>query len=368
MWIEEKKNGKFKAVERYEDYLTGKQKKVSITIEKNTAQSRKLAQAALNEKIKQLTVMFAAQERKITLGELVEEYRKFQKLTVAESTYTRNFFACNTFLRLFGADTLVERLNAKIIRDVLLGTGRDFGTLNGYLERLRALLRWGYKSDLISDVSYLAKLENFAEEPHRTKIEDKYLEQEEVALLLSKMTVPKWKQLTRFLILTGMRVGEALALSPKDIDLNNRLIHIDKNYDSVNDILKMSPKNSPSIRDIYIQDELLPFCKDQKRTALAYRLVTGHDVFFQDSEGRYEYYAYNKYLKENTAKYIGRELTTHAMRHTHVSLLAEQGVELEVISRRLGHANSKITREIYFHVTKKLRERDYQRVAGIKLL
>lgn len=38
MWIEETKNGKYKAVERYTDYLTGKQKKVSVTMEKNTAQ------------------------------------------------------------------------------------------------------------------------------------------------------------------------------------------------------------------------------------------------------------------------------------------------------------------------------------------
>ena len=38
MWIEETKNGKYKTVERYTDYLTGKQKEISVTIDKNTAQ------------------------------------------------------------------------------------------------------------------------------------------------------------------------------------------------------------------------------------------------------------------------------------------------------------------------------------------
>ena len=44
MWVEESKNGKFKFCERYEDYLTGKTKRVSVTMYKNTPQSRKKAQ------------------------------------------------------------------------------------------------------------------------------------------------------------------------------------------------------------------------------------------------------------------------------------------------------------------------------------
>ena len=53
MWIEETRSGKYKAVERYTDYLTGKVKRVSVTMEKNTAQARKVAQIALQEKIQQ---------------------------------------------------------------------------------------------------------------------------------------------------------------------------------------------------------------------------------------------------------------------------------------------------------------------------
>ena len=56
------------------------------------------------------------------------------------------------------------------------------------------------------------------------------------------------------------------------------------------------------------------------------------------------------------------------MRHTHVALMAEQGVDFETISRRLGHANSKITREIYSHVTKKVREQDNQKIKNVQLL
>ena len=51
MWTEKTKNGKFKHVERYTDPITGKEKKVSITTEKNTAQARKSAQRALLTKM-----------------------------------------------------------------------------------------------------------------------------------------------------------------------------------------------------------------------------------------------------------------------------------------------------------------------------
>ncbi len=44
----------------------------------------------------------------------------------------------------------------------------------------------------------------------------------------------------------------------------------------------------------------------------------------------------------------------HALRHTHATLLLEAGVDITVVSRRLGHANVKITAERYTHVTARL--------------
>ena len=47
MWIEETKNGKYKFVEQYTDYITGKKKRVSVTLEKKTAAAKKSAAAIL---------------------------------------------------------------------------------------------------------------------------------------------------------------------------------------------------------------------------------------------------------------------------------------------------------------------------------
>ena len=50
-----------------------------------------------------------------------------------------------------------------------------------------------------------------------------------------------------------------------------------------------------------------------------------------------------------------KEVTLHDLRDTHASLLAANGVPLEVVSKRLGHSNISITAERYLHV---YRDRD----------
>ena len=40
-------------------------------------------------------------------------------------------------------------------------------------------------------------------------------------------------------------------------------------------------------------------------------------------------------------------LTTHELRHTHATLLLQQGIPIKYISERLGHSSTKITEDIY---------------------
>lgn len=54
---------------------------------------------------------------------------------------------------------------------------------------------------------------------------------------------------------------------------------------------------------------------------------------------------------------INKQVSSHIFRHTHVSKLAELGTPLFAIQDRVGHENSKITEQIYLHVTKGVREK-----------
>lgn len=72
MWIEILANGKYKYIERYTDPYTEKSKKVSVTLDKNTAQVKKRALLLLQEKIDKLTTIDKV-ATKITLSELYNE-------------------------------------------------------------------------------------------------------------------------------------------------------------------------------------------------------------------------------------------------------------------------------------------------------
>lgn len=370
MWVEKRANGKFKFVERYTDYITGKQKKVSVTLDKNTTSSRKLAMDILNKKIHKNSPVI---HKELTLGELVERYRLYQEKVIKASSVQRNYFSTKAISNILGSDTIVNRLNASYVIERLLNSKKSPTTLNGYLKRFRAMMNWAYKNDIINDISFLAKIENFKEQKtKKERIEDKFLEPIEINELMKNIQKSNrwhWYYLTQFLILSGLRVGEAVALTTDDVDFENRIIHVTKTYDFHTNKIT-SPKTRCSIREVYMQDELLEltnkayaFFKDIKSL---YEIE--NDLFFTSSKGcRVEYNSYEKFLRENSAN-IEKRVTAHILRHTHASLLLAEGVSVDTISRRLGHENSKITREIYLHVTEKLKEKDNFSVKNIKIL
>jgi len=368
MWMDKLPSGKYNYIERYIDPMTGKKKRVSIAFDKNTAKNRKMAATILQERIDQALRTAQVQKKDITLKELAELYNTEQLRTVKQSTYHRNCGACKSIAKILGPSTIVSKLNAGYIRERFLATGRAPGTLNEWMVRLKALLRWGYRNDYIEDISYLDKIERFKDVSHRKKIEDKFLESSEVELLLDEMKVEKWKVLTEFLVLSGLRFGEAAALEKSDVDLRKRVIHVTKTYDVNNDIVT-TPKTDFSIRDIYIQDELAKVCRKALRMAQNDNVVRFSNLLFTGTVREHvDHFAYNKYLKENSMKAIGRSITPHTLRHTHASLLLEQEVDVDTISRRLGHADSKITKEIYLHITKKKQEQENSKIKEIQLL
>ncbi|HIY01876.1 MAG TPA: hypothetical protein IAA26_08550 [Candidatus Blautia faecipullorum] len=140
------KQGKYKFIERYTDPLTGKYRRVSIVLEKNTAQARKQAQGALQERIE---VSIAPKKSSINLSQLVNLYYNEQKETLKPSTYDRNHNVCMSIAKTLGNDILVENINAGYIKKCFLSSGKSPVTLNEWLIRLKALLRWGYKNDYI---------------------------------------------------------------------------------------------------------------------------------------------------------------------------------------------------------------------------
>lgn len=363
MWITEKKTGKYYE-ERVTDPVTGWTRIISAKIRKDTTQGRKQAREKLLEKIIEQKPV---QRRK--LSDLYEGYLAEQKITVRPQTYKRNEYVSHTMIATLG-DAYLDKLSAGYIRRKLIETGKSPDTLNEALRRLKAALRWGYHNNYFENRELIDGLVLFNNAtPNRIKIENKYLEKEDLQTLLAAMNYTLWRYCCEFMALSGLRPGEALALDWDDI---GESISVHKTLDPRTNTVQMQPKTEASNRDVFIQPELESLIRKIKAYDLQLRMVlhsTTNAVFIGQDGERAKYPALRKYLHQVAHDALGRDdVTPHIFRHTHTSLMAEQGVSLDVISRRLGHESSDITRSIYLHVTKKRKASDNAEISRVNLL
>lgn len=360
MWKAERKNGIY-IEERIEVYGVSKVISVKVT---GTLRD---AKAKLQEKIDKMTV------GKTSFSVAAEAYIAEQERTCRPNTVERNRITLNTLMKLFG-DVDLNTVNAGYFREKLIDSGKSITTLNQYMKRLKAFLNWCYQNDMMKNYDTIAKLTSFKAPSARSKVEDKYLEADELNILIEGMEIERWALLTKFLALSGCRIGEAIGLDLTDID--DMYIHVTETED-IHHGGKGPAKTEDSIRDIFIQPELreclkeIRRCMEGQQQAIGYKSTT---YLFAGTDGkRISYYTYNKYLKENAERLIPERaekhtVTPHTLRHTMTSLFAAAGVPLDVISRRLGHSDSAITREIYLHVTEEMRKRDNEIVGNTNIL
>ena len=353
MYTQQLSNGKVRFFERYKDPLTGKSKISSVTMDNDSSRSRKKAYTILQKRIREATLISGTVD--ITLSELTERYLRDRRLTSRQSSINRDEWLCKAFCGVMGGNTLLSQVSAKYVYACLEESGRTLSNRNTIMKRFKTLMTWAYQHDLIDDISFLVKLKPYKIEEKAEKLAEKYLESSELQSVIEVLPKQKWRDLTSFLALTGMRIGEALALTIDDIE--DRNIHITKTKDIVYGTISDTPKTKESYRDVYIQDQLLPLIRKLRHDALAMSMVTHERLLFQDKKGGLCYGTFVKIFK-TASQSVEKDLSPHSLRHTHTSLLAEQGAPLEVISRRLGHAGSDITKQVYLHVTNKQKEKD----------
>jgi integrase len=367
MWIKKvPSTGKIRYCERYTDHLTGKKKDVSVTFDKDTARNRKEATLLLQEMIREKQ---APQKETLTLGRLVKEYLDSKRRIVRDSTFCRLDVAMNSLLAIFSADTLIESLTARYVMNTLLSTGLQSKSLNTHIRFFKQLMRWGYNNELVGSLDVINRLALLPVETSK-QITLRYLESDKLKKVLDAISDPKYQLFAEFLALSGLRAGEAAALKNDDIDLQTHVIHVEKTY-NLNAKTIGPAKTQASIGDVYIQPELECLIKQIRSHFKLMQIRYGYrtNLLFSNEKGNHiNNTCFNKCFKKVTLKIVGRALTAHSLRHTHASLLFEQGFTLDEVSRRLRHGDSKITREVYIHVTERLKERDAEKLKSVILL
>ena len=148
-----------------------------------------------------------------------------------------------------------------------------------------------------------------------------------------------------FMILywTGMRLGELLALNPKDVDLEKRTISITKSYQRLGkkDVIT-PPKTSKSKRVITIPEFLAADIKDYMDSLYD---LQENDRLFPITKYYLEH-EMQRGIKESGVKRI----RVHDLRHSHASMLIELGFSPLEIANRLGHEKVETTLNTYAHL------------------
>lgn len=173
------------------------------------------------------------------------------------------------------------------------------------------------------------------------------------SLNLNKFRYYYENTLYKFLLATGCRINEALALSWSDIDLDNAVVHITKtlNYKQETN----SPKSKTSLRDIDIDQATVSMLKQYKRRQVqeAWQIGRSETVVFSDFIHEYPN---NRTLQTRLRTHFKRAKVTnigfHGFRHTHASLLLNSGIPYKELQHRLGHSTLSMTMDIYSHLSK----------------
>jgi integrase len=151
------------------------------------------------------------------------------------------------------------------------------------------------------------------------------------------------RSITLLLVLTGLRVGELLALRWGSIDLNACLLRVCETvYDGHFD----RPKTKRSARTIPIGRETAEIL-----AALRPADVDPKSLVFATREGLplERWNLLRKHLKPAAKKLGLPGVTWHLLRHSHATMLDSVGTPLGTMQSLLGHSTPEITREIYLH-------------------
>jgi integrase len=169
---------------------------------------------------------------------------------------------------------------------------------------------------------------------------------------------------------TGMRRGEVCALTWDDIDLNKKTIEVNKtmilNRSNKYDLTE--PKTQASYRIISIGDSLLKILKDHRIFQKEMKLKLGE--FYRDKDypltnmvctSKNGTFTKHTVLSNSMTNIVERELgfsfNFHMLRHTHASILIQNGVNPKDVQYRLGHSNISITLDTYTHTSEESRRR-----------
>lgn len=310
-----------------------------------------------------------AAHAKMTLQELYTEYAEYHAHETRRSTHETTLKTLRRRVLAYLADTRLDRLTQPALADwknKIAALELSIVTKQNAYAAFVAMLNYAVKMEYISS-NPLSKLGNFRDSEDFQKPQEKlhYYTAEQFCKYISIMkedckSINDWGFYVFFNIAfyTGARKGEINALKWSDIEGN--VLHIRR---SITQKIKgeanveTPPKNKSSYRDLQIPAPLMQILSEHKERQRAasknftedYRVCGGVETLRDTSIDKRN----RKYAEKAGLPHI----RIHDFRHTHASLLVNEGINIQEIARRLGHSNVQMTWNTYSHLYPREEER-----------
>jgi len=259
--------------------------------------------------------------KKVLLSEFSEEYLEWCEVNRSTETFKKARFCLRKFQEVVG-DVFIHTLSRKhldIYVNHLLAKRLSHVTINVHIRTLKSVFSKAVEWEYLERNPFAGyKQLQTQQKPPR------FLLPEEVRKIEKVIDEEIWKFIFRFLVYTGLRIGEACSLQWKDVDFSRNVIIVEKSKNFRSRTVPIHPK---------LREELLKQYEKKER-----------DKVFPFSKSYVE-----RRLKEYFRKAGFPELRIHDLRHTFASLMVMSGVDLKTVQELLGHTSYRTT-EIYAHL------------------
>ena len=198
-----------------------------------------------------------------------------------------------------------------------------------------------------------------ATKPKKTHSEKNFYDINQVKKLLDVLDNEsvKYKTLIMLALDSGARRSELCALRWSDINMDTRMMSINKSLKVVEGVVdEKTTKTESSNREIMLSEATINQLKEYKKWQDAYKLInkkrwkSTEDRIFTSIDGGYmNPSTCDHTLRKIVRKYNLDPICFHELRHTCASLLINSGIDPKTVSKRLGHSDTSVTMEIYTH-------------------
>lgn len=303
---------------------------------------------------------------RMTVRQLFDEYMEAKKAEVRTSTYEKS-------RRILLGDvvtgemdnTRLDKLTVPVLQKWKNGIGErstKITTKNNSIKEFNAMLNYAVKMEYIpkNPLKIVGKFKDAYFETVQDKMQYYTPEQFRAYIQAAYDTRKSLLDYSCYVFFnvayfTGMRKGEINALKWSDIEGN--VIHVRRSLaqKTKGHYEETPPKNKSSYRDLQVPQKLLNVLAGWKST-LEQKAEWNEDMRLCGgikpiSDTNIE--NHNKLYAETAGL---PHIRVHDFRHSHASLLCSEGINIQEVARRLGHADVKMTWNTYAHLYPKVEE------------